>query len=100
MSFRLYESAWVVVDGVEEPVHVHKDRVNPAVFHVGEHLYDIDARPVQLHRATPRILSILSLSEVRDAGLRSGYDRDIDPAPLRADVRPDRRMRPAPTSKL
>lgn len=77
MSFRLYESAWVRVDGVEEPLQVHKDKQNAAVFVVGNHRYDIDARPVPSGNLAPSIRSLLTLQAMREAGLHSGYNRDI-----------------------
>ncbi|MEI9904040.1 MAG: hypothetical protein WDN06_08670 [Asticcacaulis sp.] len=81
MSFRLYESAWVYLEGLDEPVQVRRDPVNRAAFHVGSFPYDIDARPLSPGRATPHILSILSLEAVRAAGLHSHYGRDIDDEP-------------------
>lgn len=83
MSFRLYESAWVVVEGVEQPLQVHRNLLNRAAFDVGGFQYDIDARALRPDAATPQILSILSLEAVRDAGLRSNYGRDIDAEPQR-----------------
>ncbi|WP_443750352.1 hypothetical protein [Asticcacaulis solisilvae] len=81
MSFRLYESAWVRIEGTEQPLQVHRDGASAGVFIVGDHWYDIDARalPSQIH--VPPIVSILSLEAVREAGLRSGYDRDLDAMP-------------------
>lgn len=73
MSFRLYESAWVQVEGIDQPLQAHKDPQNLAAFNVGEHRYDIDARPLPGHGDVPKILSILSLEAVRKAGLRSDY---------------------------
>lgn len=73
MSFRLYESAWVTVEGAELPQQVHKDPVNRAVFNVGGFRYDIDARAVD--RDAPPIVSILSLQAVREAGLSSNYGK-------------------------
>ncbi len=74
---RLYESAWVRVDGVEAPVQVQKDRANPAAFNVGDYQYDIDGRALKTAPDAPRIVSILSLQAVREAGLRQDYNRDI-----------------------
>ena len=80
MSFRLYESAWVMVEGIEAPVAVHRDPVNRAAFQVGDCQYDVDARP--LHpRDAPPILSILSLQAVREAGLHSNYGGGMDSEP-------------------
>jgi len=77
MSFRLYESAWVRVEGHEEPLQAHKHATNAGVFVVGDYHYDIDARAVGADPATPAIVSILNLEAIRDAGLRSGYHRDF-----------------------
>ncbi len=80
-SFRLYESAWVEVEGAAQPLQVHRSPENPGVFAVGSGLYDIDARALPPGDA-PRILSILSLQAVREAGLRSNYGRDEASEPL------------------
>ncbi|EGF89233.1 hypothetical protein ABI_45800 [Asticcacaulis biprosthecium C19] len=66
-NFRLYESAWVLVEGLEAPVQVHKDPGKPGAFRVGEHLYDIDARAMTA--GSPKLLSILSLQAMSGAGL-------------------------------
>ena len=78
MSFRLYESAWVRVDGIDEPVLVHKDPRRPGTFRVADHVYDIDARPLTPDPGTPAIVSILSVQAVREAGLRTSYDARKD----------------------
>jgi hypothetical protein len=78
MSFRLYESAWVYVEGDPNPNQVHKDAANLGVFNVGGHQYDIDARPLPRATGTPTILSILSLQDARAAGLSSHYSGDIE----------------------
>lgn len=80
MSFRLYESAWVQLDGVDQPFQVHKDPANPAAFNVGGHQYDIDARPLTRTSDAPRIASILSIQAAREAGLRSNYGEGADAA--------------------
>lgn len=77
MSFRLYESAWVRIEGRDEPLQAHKHGTEAGVFVVGDYRYDIDARATAANPAAPPIVSILSLEAVRDAGLRSGYDRDF-----------------------
>ncbi len=79
MTFRLYESAWVAVEGVENPVLVHRDPSNRAAFDVGGFSYDIDARA--LAQMAPPILSILSVQAVREAGLSSQYGQDVDAEP-------------------
>lgn len=73
MSFRLYESAWVRIEGLDEPAQVHRDRTNLAAFNVGGFQYDIDARPLPTSGGAPRLLALLSLQAVREAGLSSGY---------------------------
>lgn len=73
MSFRLYESAWVRVDGLEDPIQAHKDPRLPGTFLVGGNSYDIDARPVDPQAGAPAIASILSIQAVHEAGLRSYY---------------------------
>jgi hypothetical protein len=73
MSFRLYESAWVRVDGVEEPVQAHKAPNVPGTFVVHGNAYDIDARPVDPSSGAPAILAILSIQAAHEAGLRSRY---------------------------
>ena len=78
MSFRLYESAWVLIEGNPEPMQVHKDAANLGIFNVGGHQYDIDARPLARSVGTPNILSILSLQAVKEAGLVSRYSGDIE----------------------
>jgi hypothetical protein len=78
MSFRLYESAWVNVDGVDKPCQARKDPTNMAAFIVGDYQYDIDARPLAGAGAAPAILSILSLQAMREFGLRSNYNRDVE----------------------
>ena len=80
MSFRLYESAWVQVDGADLPLQVHKNPANPAAFDVGGFQYDIDARPLAKASDAPRIVSILSIQAAREAGLRSHYGEGSDAA--------------------
>lgn len=73
MSFRLYESAWVQIEGVEKPAEVHRDRLSPAAFNVEGFQYDIDARALPGTSGAPRLLSILSLQAIREAGLHGHY---------------------------
>ncbi len=77
MAIRLYDSAWVRIEGRDEAMQVRRDRKNPAAFNVGDHQYDIDGRP--LHRAdgAPLIISIHSLQSAREAGLSTTYNRDM-----------------------
>ncbi len=84
MSFRLYESAWVSVAGVDQPIQVHKDPANPAAFDVGGYKYDIDARPLVNNADTPKITALLSIQAVREAGLRSHYGDEADSGPRKA----------------
>ena len=79
MTFRLYESAWVAVDGIAEPQQVHRDAINRAAFNIGSFQYDIDARA--LDKDAPRILSLLTLQDVREARLSNQYGRDAEPYP-------------------
>lgn len=74
MSLRLYDSAWVMVEGMEHPQRVTKDRKNPAAFNVGDHQYDIDGYGLVRGDNPPKITEILSLQAVKEAGLRSDYD--------------------------
>jgi hypothetical protein len=83
MSFRLYESAWVVVEGVEAPCQVHKDADNLAAFNVDGFQYDIDARPLRTSVGAPAILRILSIQDAKEFGLRSHYSGDIEKAAKR-----------------
>jgi len=78
MSFRLYESVWVVIEGADAPCQAHKDPSNMAVFIANGHRYDVDARPISRDGTTPAILSILSLQAMREAGLRSDYNQDVE----------------------
>ncbi len=73
MSFRLYDSAWVRIAGVDTPVQAHKHRQVPGAFLVHDNVYDIDARPVDPAAGAPAIESILSIQAVHEAGLRSRY---------------------------
>jgi len=73
VNFRLYESAWVQVEGLEHPAQVHKDRSNPAAFDVAGFKYDIDARALFPGDGAPRLMSLLSLKAVRDASLQGEY---------------------------
>lgn len=74
---RLYETAWVQVEGQDQPFQVHKDRKNAAIFNVGDWQYDIDGRAMRTSPDAPRIIKILSLQEARELGLRQDYNRDI-----------------------
>ncbi len=79
MGIRLYDSAWVVVEGREQPLQVFKDKRNPAAFSVGDFQYDIDGRPLSATSGTPAITGLHSLQSAKEAGLRTEYDRDNDP---------------------
>ena len=77
MTIRLYESAWVRVEGRDEPLQVQRDRRNAAAFNVGDYQYDIDARPLRGAELAPPIIAILSLQSAREAGLATQYNRDM-----------------------
>ncbi len=77
MAIRLYQSAWVRIDGNDKPLQVHRDRKNAAAFNIGDHQYDIDGRPLQSADSVPRILAVLSLQAVREAGLATDYSGDM-----------------------
>lgn len=81
MGIRLYDSAWVAVDGINAALQVRKDGRNPAAFNVGDFQYDIDGRPLPSNPDAPTILQLHSLQSAKEAGLQVRYDRDIDPAP-------------------
>jgi hypothetical protein len=80
MAFRLYDSAWVELEGQGAPVQVFKDRKNPAAFNVGEYQYDVDGRPLKSMIDAPVIVRLHSLQSARDAGLSTQYRREVDPA--------------------
>lgn len=73
MSFRLYESAWVHVEGLDHPVRVFKDRQLAGSFIVEGHRYDIDARALSSDHSAPRLTGLLSMQDVREVGLRCDY---------------------------
>ena len=77
MAIRLYDSAWVRIEGRDDALQVHKDRKNPAAFNVGDHQCDIDARPLGAADDVPTIVSIHSLQSAREAGLSLAYKRDV-----------------------
>ncbi len=74
---RLYESAWVQIEGQDHPVQVSRDRHNAAAFNVADWQYDIDGRPMKANPDAPRLVKILSLQAAREAGLRTDYNKDI-----------------------
>lgn len=67
MSIRLYDTAWIEIEGQATPVQVRRDLQRHDVFRVGEHAYDIDGRPGS--EETPAIVRVLSLQSVREVGL-------------------------------
>lgn len=78
MSLRLYDCAWVRIEGAEDsPVQAFKNPRNPAAFDIAGHQYDIDGRSIPGDNAAPSVASLLSLSEVRELGLSTGYNRDL-----------------------
>ena len=76
MAIRLYDSAWVQVEGKGEAVQVFKDRNNPAAFNIDGHLYDIDGRPFAGHQTAPAIVRLHSLQSAKDVGLAPSYRGD------------------------
>ena len=79
MTIRLYENAWVELDGQGRSLQVFKDRKNPAAFNIGEYQYDIDGRPLKSTVDAPTIVRLHSLMTARNAGLSIQYNRDVDP---------------------
>ncbi len=77
MAIRLYQSAWVRVEGNDSPLQVERDRKNAAAFNVGDFQYDIDGRPLQQSSGTPPIVEVLSLQAAREAGLSMDYNGDM-----------------------
>ncbi len=77
MAIRLYESAWVRIEGTDEPLQVQRDRKNPAAFNVDDYQYDIDAHPLRRADEAPAAVAILSLQSAREAGLATQYNWDI-----------------------
>ena len=69
MSIRLYDTAWIELEGQVEPVQVRRDALRHDVFRVGDHAYDIDGRVHASATASPRIVRTLSLQSVREGGL-------------------------------
>ncbi len=76
---RLYDCAWVRLEGTDAPVQAFKNKRNLALFDIGEHQYDIDGRPAPGNAHAPGLAGLLSLSEIRALGLSVGPDRDIRP---------------------
>ena len=73
MGIRLYDSAWVALHGVDVPLQVRKDERDAAIFHIGDHLYDIDGRGYRRTENVPEILRLLSLQDARTLGLSTQY---------------------------
>lgn len=69
MSIRLYDTAWIELEGQAEPVQVRRDTLRHDIYHVGDHAYDIDGRAMPSAAASPRIVRVLSLQSVREVGL-------------------------------
>jgi len=74
MGIRLYESAWVDLEGHDRPFQVHRDTRNAAAFNVGGFQYDIDGRPMPNSSGAPKILSIYNLQAAKEAGLKADYN--------------------------
>ena len=64
---RLYDTAWVELDGTDVPVQVFKDPKNAGIFTVLGYQYDIDARPLKSTTAVPAIVKLHSLQSAREA---------------------------------
>lgn len=63
------------MEGVEQPLQVHKDKRNPALFLVGDYIYDIDGRAMGSQGpSVPRILMVHSLQSAREIGLKVNVD--------------------------
>jgi hypothetical protein len=69
MSIRLYDTAWIELEGQATPVQVRRDVQRHDVFRVGDQGYDIDGRPDVSTLEAPRIVRVLSLQTVRESGL-------------------------------
>lgn len=69
MSIRLYDTAWIELEGQAEPVQVRRDAQRHDIYRVGDHAYDIDGRATPAAQASPRIMRVLSLQSVREVGL-------------------------------
>ncbi len=69
MSNRLYDTAWIELEGLTEPLQARRDPLRHDIFHVGDHAYDIDGRPDLASATAPRIVRVLSLQTVRESGL-------------------------------
>ncbi len=69
MSIRLYDTAWIELEGQTGPVQVRRDILRHDLFHVGDHAYDIDGRAHASVASSPRIIRVLNLQAVREVGL-------------------------------
>jgi len=74
---RLYDSAWLRIDGSDAPVQAFKNKRNFALFDIGDHQYDIDGRPAPGTPSAPALVNRLSLSEIRELALSQGATRDV-----------------------
>ncbi len=77
MAIRLYQSAWVLIEGDDKPLQVQRDRKNAAAFNVGDYQYDIDGRRLRASDPAPAIVAVLSLQAAREAGLATDYNVDM-----------------------
>ncbi len=71
MSIRLYDTAWIELEGHSAPVQVRRDTARPEIFRGAGFEYDIDGRPKGAPDtdAAPRVIRILNLQTVRETGL-------------------------------
>ena len=74
MNIRLYDSAWVELEGMHQPVQVRRDLKNLAAFNAAEFQYDIDGRPLAKQAIGPKIVRLHNLQSARDAGLPMTYE--------------------------
>ena len=84
MAVRLYDSAWVRLADSDKPFRVNSDARNPGIFEVGSFHYDIDGRPLSDNPEAPKITAVLSLQDLREAGISTDYNKKP-----RADAAPD-----------
>jgi len=69
MSIRLYDTAWIELEGAETPMQARRDIQRHDLYRVGDYAYDIDGRPSTATPDAPRIVRVLSLQSVREVGL-------------------------------
>jgi hypothetical protein len=70
MGLRLYDSALIRIEG--EPQRVHKDARNAGIFRAGGYVYSIDGVSYNKGEPAPQIMALLTIQEIREAGLSLG----------------------------